>query len=262
MKRSFLWMIPLVAALGSAALYFWLKSETPQPRPEPGTPAQQPAVRYPIEAPGPQAQPLPPLADSDKALRDALAELFGRNLEKFFNLQDIAHRFVATVDNLPRENLSSRLMPVKPLSGRPVTVKKGESITLSPENAARYRPYVRLAQKVPTGALVAAYKRFYPLFQQQYENLGYPGKYFNDRVVEVIDHLLAAPEVREPVQLTQPGVLYEFADPKLERLSAGQKIMVRMGYENMVTVKAKLRELREALITKVPAREPGLKPSY
>jgi Protein of unknown function (DUF3014) len=263
MKRSFLWMIPIVAVFGSAILYYWLKSETPQPQPKAvATSTKAPAIRYPIAASGPPAQPLPPLAESDGALRDALAKLFGQSLEKLFNLQDIVHRIVATVDNLPRENLSSRLMPLKPLAGRPVTAKKGESLTLSPENAARYRPYVRLAQAVPTEALVAVYKRFYPLFQQQYENLGYPGKYFNDRIVEVIEHLLAAPEVREPVQLVQPGVLYEFADPKLERLSAGQKIMVRMGYENMIKVKTKLREIREALITKATAGEPGIKPSY
>jgi hypothetical protein len=102
--------------------------------------------------------------------------------------------------------------------------------------------------------LVAVYVRFYPLFQQQYEELGYPGKYFNDRLVEVIDHLLAAPEVQGPIRVTQPKVLYEFADPKLEALSAGQKIMVRMGAENAVKVKAKLREIRSALVSAGPKR--------
>ena len=87
-----------------------------------------------------------------------MAKLFGQSLEKFFNLQDIVHRIVATVDNLPRENLSLSLMPVKPVAGRLVTAKKGESLTLSPDNAARYRPYVRLAQAVPTEALVAEIK--------------------------------------------------------------------------------------------------------
>jgi hypothetical protein len=111
---------------------------------------------------------------------------------------------------------------------------------------------VRLAEAVPTEALVATYTRFYPLFQQQDENLGYPDRYFNDRVVEVIDHLLAVPEVHRLVLLTQPRVLYEFADPELEGLSAGQKILVRMGRENTVKVKAKLQEIREALVSRVP----------
>jgi Protein of unknown function (DUF3014) len=70
--------------------------------------------------------------------------------------------------------------------------------------------------------------------------------------VEVIDHLLEAPELHRPALLSQPKVLYEFADPKLEDLSAGQKILLRMGRENAVKMKAKLREIREALVSRVP----------
>jgi hypothetical protein len=79
--------------------------------------------------------------------------------------------------------------------------------------------------------------------------LGYPDKYFNDRAIEVIDHLLATPEVEGPLNLVQPRVLYEFADPKLERLSAGQKILLRMGPDHRLKLKAKLREIRHALVS-------------
>ena len=44
--------------------------------------------------------------------------------------------------------------------------------------------------------MAVVYERLYPLFQQAYEDLGYPGKYFNDRLVEVIDHLLQTPEAQ------------------------------------------------------------------
>jgi hypothetical protein len=65
--------------------------------------------------------------------------------------------------------------------------------------------------------------------------------------VQVIDHLLATPDVREPLVLVQPRVLYEFADPTLQNLSAGQKILLRMGAENRQEAKAKLREFRQAI---------------
>jgi hypothetical protein len=255
MKKPILWLILIliVALGGGAALYFWPENEKPEPQvqQQPAAPPEPP-IRHPIEPAAPPAEPLPSLAESDSAMRDALAGLFGQKVEEFFNLQDIIHRVVATVDSLPREDVPLRLMPVKPVAGRLVTTGKGESLTLSPKNAARYGAYVHLAEAVPTGPLVAVYVRFYPLFQQQYEDLGYPDKYFNDRLVEVIDHLLAAPEVQEPVLLTQPKVLYQFADPKLEELSAGQKVLVRMGGENTAKVKAKLREIRSAVASKVP----------
>ena len=257
MKNPIWWLILIVLLGGAAVLYFWLESEEPRPQvPQPPpAPSAKPAIRYPIEPARLADEPakaLPALAESDGAMRDALAGLFGEKLEKFFNLQDMIHRFVATVDNLPRQNAPLRLMPVKPVAGRLVVAGKGESRTLSPENSGRYEPYVRLAEVVPTQPLVAVYVRFYPLFQQQYEELGYPGKYFNDRLVEVIDHLLAAPDVQGSVLLTQPQVLYRFADPELEGLSAGQKILVRMGGENAAKVKAKLREFRRALVPKAP----------
>jgi hypothetical protein len=100
---------------------------------------------------------------------------------------------------------------------------------------------------VPARAAVEIYAQAYPLFQQAYEQLGYPGKYFNDRLVEAIDDLLAAPEVDAPLKLMQPKVLYEFADPDLETRSAGQKILIRMGKDNALKVKAKLREVRQEL---------------
>jgi Protein of unknown function (DUF3014) len=254
MKRAFLWMIPIFAVAGLAALYFWPTREALQSPPV-AAPAAEPAIRYPIEPIGPQAESLPALVESDGAVGNALAELLGPRLEKFLNLQDIVRRIVATVDELPRQNVSLRLMPVKPVTGQPITAGTGEGLSLSSQNAARYRPYVELAEAVPTAKVVAVYTRFYPLFQEQYENLGHPDRYFNDRVVDVIDHLLAAPEVEEPVRLVQRKVLYEFADPKLEALSVGQKILVRMGADNMVKVKAKLREIRDALVSKPPYSE-------
>lgn len=258
MIRTICWVI-LVVALGAAlAVYFWPEGESPPP-PVVTAPAQPaaPAIRHPIEwarpkdEPAPSAaKPLPELADSDAAMRDSLAELFGGKLERYFNLDRIIHRFVATVDNLPREIAPLQLMPVKPVPGWMATTDKGETLELSPANSARYGPYVRLAESVPTGRLVAVYVRIYPLLQQQYERLGYPDKYFNDRLMEVIDHLLAAPEVSGPVLLTQHKVLYQFADPKLEKLSAGQKILIRMGKDNAAKIKAKLREIRGAFAPK------------
>jgi hypothetical protein len=115
MKRIFFCLIPLVAAaLGASVFYFSLNRENAERQP-PQVPAPAPpAIRYPLESNGPPAGPLPALAESDDAMRDALAALFGKDLERFFNLQDIIRRIVATIDNLPRDHVSPRLMPVKP----------------------------------------------------------------------------------------------------------------------------------------------------
>jgi hypothetical protein len=253
MKKFFLWSIPAVVLAVIAILYFWPERQAPEPQflGEPVT-NPEPAIRHPIESADAPKEPLPQLAESDDTMRDALAALLGNELPKFVRLKNIIHRIVATVDNLPRDHVAPQLMPVTPTPGVPITVSGGEDLALSAKNAQRYQRYVRFADAVPTDGAVQLYVRFYPLFQEQYENLGYPGTYFNDRVVEVIDHLIATPEIEGPLGLVQPKVLYEFADPKLEQLSAGQKILLRIGRANADKVKAKLREIRQALVSLPP----------
>jgi hypothetical protein len=142
------------------------------------------------------------------------------------------------------------LRPLKPTAGQTVVSTEGDLTVLSEANFDRYRAFVRAVQSADVKELAAAYRRFYPLFQQAYEDLGYPGKYFNDRLVEVIDHLLETPEVAPPIQLEQPRVFYTFADAGLEGRSAGQKLLIRMGPANARIVKAKLREFRAEIVAK------------
>jgi len=51
-------------------------------------------------------------------------------------------------------------------------------------------------------------------------------------------------EVKGPVPSTRPWVRYEFADPALESLSAGQKMLLRTGADNHQRLRAKLVDLR------------------
>lgn len=217
-----------------------------QPAPAPAA-APEPAVRHPVaEEP---AQGLPTIENSDSMLRDQIAQLMGRKAFSDLVVPDqLVRRVVATIDNLPRPTAPRRMLPLNPVPGRFVTEGSGDAETIATANAARYEPYVRVMESVNTHALVYSYVRAYPLFQSAYEQLGFPGKYFNDRLVEAIDDMLAAPEQSAAPKLVRGRVLYEFADPDLQTRSAGQKILLRMGPENARRVKAKLAEVRQELM--------------
>ena len=116
------------------------------------------------------------------------------------------------------------------------------------DNYQRYDAIVAQISAADLNAVHELYRRYYPLFQKAYEGLGYPDRYFNDRLVEVIDHLLAAPDIDGPVLLTRPHVLFQFADPQLEALSSGQKLLIRVGPAHRATIKASLRALRALLV--------------
>ena len=245
--------VALIAAAG-IGYYLWQRQPaqpvaappavtTPEPAPQAST---EPRVEHPIE--GATSTPLPALGESDAAVREALGPLFGTGVfDALFRPQDLVRNAVATIDNLPRKQVALRLLPLKPVPGSFRVAGQNGSPVIGADNAARYTPYVRAMEAVDSAKLVALYVRLYPLFQQAYAELGYPSRYFNDRVFEVIDHLLATPDAPATVALVQPKVLYEYADPSLAELSAGQKILLRMGPENEARVKAKLREIKRAL---------------
>ena len=248
-----LWVLMIVLLGAGAGYYFWqqdrpLLSQQPEPIavPEPRAEApkdeQEPVVRYPVPAAAEEspARPLPTLENSDPMMRESASGLVGRKaFEAMVRPTQLIRNVVATVDNLPRDTAPTRVMPLEPVPGR---------FTPEAKNTARYAPYVRVLESLDARALVQRYIEAYPLFQQAYAELGFPNRNFNDRLVEAIDNLLAAPELAAPPELVQPKVLYEFADEDLQKRSAGQKIMMRMGADNARRVKAKLREIRRELV--------------
>ena len=203
-----------------------------------------PKVDNVIDPPPDPEAPLPNLQNSDPSLLEAITQLFGDKLDSFIVPTEVVRHIVVTIDNLPRKKAAVNMWPLKPMRGNFTTLDSGGELTLADGNYARYEPLMKLVKSCNTRLLASTYKRLYPLFQQAYVDQGYPNGYFNNRLVEVIDHLLQTPELNGPVKLTQPSVYYEFADPMLEQRSAGQKLLIRLGTNNAAAVKLKLRELR------------------
>lgn len=199
------------------------------------------------------SEQLPPLNESSAILGEKLSNLSGEEwTPELFVMDEIIRRFVVSIDNLPNKKLPRQHLLVRRATGSFLVGGEEDSRVISPDNAARYNPYVQFAATIDAQKLAALYVRYYPLFQEAYAELGNPNAYFNDRLIDVIDHLLNTPVVNEPLRLVQPKVFYEYADPELEALSAGQKTLLRMGSANAEQIKGKLRELRQALTRESP----------
>jgi Protein of unknown function (DUF3014) len=267
-KETFQWLIPALLAVGVAAAlwFFWGQGgQEPIETEEPAAPAadtteeaeEQPEgpPEHPLETPAeaaskPGLRPLPPLEESDDYFKLELSGLFGEALDSQLADSGVIERIVATVDNLPRQKIAERIKPMAGASGR-FKVQSGDGegkFVVDPDNYQRYDALVGMVANADPAELEELYRRFYPLFQKAYVDLGYPQGYFNDRVIEVIDHLLETPEIEGPVELVRPHVLYEYADPALEELSPGQKLLLRIGNEHAATIKEKLREFRRRII--------------
>lgn len=254
------WVLPVVLLVAAAAGAWWyLRTPPPEPVATPALadPAEAEADKprkplYPVPSlEAPDLVDLPPLDDSDAYFELALSDVFGAKIEDLLVEAGLIDRFVATVDNLTRKHVAESVRPFRRLPGNFIADRVGDadSYAISPENFARYDSLIDQLANADMDTIIDTYRRFYPLLQQSYVRLGYPNGYFNDRAIEVIDHLLTTPEPAAPLMLVRPRVLYEFADPELEALSSGQKLLLRTGDRNAIRIKSLLKTLRSRLVS-------------
>lgn len=274
------WIIGLViAVLVVAGVYyfgFYRPAVTPEPEATPVVavePEAEPEAAVsppetemsPLPAAEPQPLepvPLPMLAESDPLVLESLAGLVGASaVDAYLASDNVASRLVTTADALGGRQVPGAIQAVRPPDGeflavpneQPDEIVRNEAgdvipqFTLDPDNYARYTPYVELLETADPASLAESYRRHYELLQEAYRLQGFPDGDFNERLLAVIDELLATPEVAEPVRLMKPEAYYLFVDPELEALSAGQKILIRMGPENAARTKTRLRAIRSYL---------------
>ena len=264
--RGVLVLVALVV-LGTVIWTVYQRHSTPEPSasvsppaPADGAPpavasaASQPGIRFPVQGPADGASKAAPV-DLAQAIAALVGNPAGRSM---LQLSDFPRRFVATVDNLGRAHAPPSMWPLEPAPGRFTISGRGETSRIAASNSARYDAHVRLTESVDVAKAARLYRTIYPQLQEAYRQLGYPKGYFNDRFVEVIDLMLETPpidgpvevrltEVKGPLPSTRPWVRHEFVDPEFEALSAGQKILLRVGPEHRKRLEAKLASIRAVL---------------
>ncbi len=258
--RNLIIAVIVVGLVAGAWLFkdVWMPAEPAPPAPPPAAETDEPDAPleplYPVDPIEPRAEggeliPLPSLEDSDEYFELALVDLFGADLENMLADELLIERTVGTTDNLARSRVPERIRPLGRLPGSFLVdgVDETTGYYLSPENYARYDGVVAMLEAATVDDMMDTYRRFYPLLNEAYRMLGYPDGHFNDRVVEIVDLLLATPEPPGPIELIHEKVLYEYRDPELEALSGGQKMLLRMGPANAARVKSTLRSLRAEL---------------
>ncbi len=279
-SKQVVWTVAIMAAGVALAVLWWAMAKQTAPLPEPTTvlpvigmtepaaispdmagltvdpsaSAVPPAELQPVEVP---VAALPVAADQ---ISSALTNFLGsKAVLTFFQLEDFPRKFVATIDNLGRTHAPPAAWPISPSNGRFTVQSHAGATIVSSDNGLRYTPLVLLLESMSIPQAVDLYVRMYPVLQQTYVDLGYPNRQFNDRLLQVINHLLATPtapqvmavqltEVKGPIPSLRPWVRYEFADPALESLSSGQKIMLRVGSVNQNRLKARLLLIRQEII--------------
>ncbi|WP_299795069.1 DUF3014 domain-containing protein [uncultured Shewanella sp.] len=210
-------------------------------------PVVEPEV-VPEDTPQPQVEPLPVLGESDGFVHKKTIEMAdGMAIAPMLVEKDLVRHFVVFVDNLAQGELARKVSPLKG-PDRVFTVSEITNKTyLNPDSYHRYDLYADFVANLDDAQLAATYKELTPLLTEAFEELGYGDMSFNERMLEAIDIMLAAPIIEQAIELDGVSVNYQFVDPELEALPNAQKLLVRMGPENSKKIKAALRRLKKHL---------------
>lgn len=266
--RYWLILIAVLAAL-AAGLMFLSSPDAPEPAPAPApelvaetrspellpTPAPPPAdPEPPVEAPitvepvRPAPIVLPGLDVSDGFIREQ-ADVLSTHaaIDQWLATDQLVRKFTVMVEGLAQGDLPRE--PVAFLSPRErlAVIRQGDRLYLNPESYRRFDRVTGVIASVDPSQAVALLRLIEPLMQDAYAELGLRDVAVESRLAAAIDVLLQTPEPTDPVELTQPSVYYEFADPALEALAPAQKQLLRMGPDNARVIKRKLREVRALL---------------
>lgn len=265
------WLVVVITAVVIAGAIYWFVGSNRTAPPQPvasatGTrtavPAQMPmadpALAPPQPSPAPRPEPPaaepPPLNTSDAAARKDLLSLSADGaLARWLVPDSVIRKWVAAVSAAADGNLVPKNRPFTNAPGNLKTKvlrvdKNGAKVyELTADNYQRYGQPVRALALVDDTRALALYQFWYPRLAQAYAELGVRDKNFHQVLLQAIDRVLAAPQPKQPIELIRPSVYYRFADKNLEKMSAIDKLMIRIGPANAARVKQKLRELKAGL---------------
>lgn len=224
----------------------------PEPEPEPvpdiPEPLPEPAAEAAAE-PEPPPQPAMALEDSDVPLREALVPVLDSELlAGGLAADNLIERGAAIIDGLSRGVFRHKLLPLAPPAGKFPVIGEGSQGVMDPAGYRRYDPYTRAIDALEIDSLVAVFHRFRPLLEEAYALLGYEAADFDNALIRGLDLIVDAPIVEGRIEVRRVEAVYKYEDPDLEQLPGLHRQMLRMGPDNTRILKAKARQLRDALL--------------
>ena len=118
---------------------------------------------------------------------------------------------------------------------------------MDPRSYSRYDGAANVVQSLSAPAVAALFEELKPLLQDVCQESGCRGAGLRQSLIQAIDELLRTPVVQGDIRLRKKIKSYPMADSKLEKLSAVQKHLIRMGPANTAKIQGKLREIALAL---------------
>jgi hypothetical protein len=209
----------------------------------PATPVSEQALGAPADA-----VELPPLDDSDPVVRELVGMLSSHpRVMAWLATDGLIRNFTVVIDNIASGRMPARYLAVLRPTARFAVIERGEDeLSIDPRSYDRYTPIADAAGGIDAAGAARLYSTLKPRIEEAYDALGVAESF--DRPLErAIVSLLQVPVIEGSVRLEPKGAGYQYADPRLERLTPAQKQLLRMGPRNVRAIQVKLREVALAL---------------
>lgn len=274
-EKQVSWSVIAIIIVAVLAVAVWLLVDTPEtPEPLPVVIQEEVIVEEePVELePLPMVEDTPELVDtmpepvvelpklpdlnsSDSLVIEKLPDITWRKeLLKLLVTEDLIRRFVVFTDNFAQGSLSYDhspfIVPVERFFANEVSNDEQSnqaSWQWDESSARRFSLYVDLLRSMDSGELVSFYYEIKPLIDQAYQELGYPEEDFTQVLQASIIRVLDMQMPEHVPQLTRPSVMYKFQDEELEGLDDADKLLLRIGKENILVIKSVLLEINDKL---------------
>ena len=193
---------------------------------------------------------LPLLNESDPlflASLENMSELYPL-VSNFLLQSGLLQSSVVFIDNFSRGAFIASFSPlIAPAAPFKVINDNEGQLVIDEESYHRYDDYIDYFVSLDETQIIEAYNMFKPLINKAYSEISRPGSRFDVTLNNAIEVALRTPIVDEPIYVNSPAVMYLYADPKLESLNHAQKLLLRLGANNLNKLQQKLIEIQVLL---------------
>jgi hypothetical protein len=197
----------------------------------------------------PNVVQLPTLNNSDTFVFEGLEAMQnGASVLRLLAQDQIVRKFVVFVENISRGEFPQTGLPYRALGEEMPVRNIDENFFVMEDSAhARFDEIVQTFVSLDTDAAVTLYRALSPLFQQAYAEIGFRNVSFDETLRLSINNIVRTTNMEGPYQLVKPSVMYLYADASIENLQEVHKQLLRIGPDNTIILKAKLREFASQL---------------
>ena len=197
----------------------------------------------------PNVVQLPTLNNSDTFVFEGLRAMQnGASVLRLLAQDQIVRKFVVLVENISRGEFPQTGLPYRALGEEMPVRNIDENFFVMEDSAhARFDEIVQTFVSLDTDAAITLYRTLSPLFQQAYAEIGFRNVSFDETLRLSINNIVRTTNMEGPYQLVKPSVMYLYADASIENLQEVHKQLLRIGPDNTIILKAKLREFASQL---------------